>query len=130
MEVFGVCAIARVTQDSYGLARLHVVALFFQQGSIMLIHREIAIFMLDADAVAIVDTPCGKHHSAVQGGINDLVSVGSNVDAEVTYVGIEPVDDGAVERYEEVLHQRVGLGGRQVVVTEEVILALGLLFGT
>ena len=86
--------------------------------------------MLDADAVAVVDAPVGKHYGAIESGIDDLVASGGNVDAIVTFIGIEGFKDGAVEWDEKVLHQRTRLGGRLVVGTEEVVLVLGLIFGT
>ena len=71
----------------------------------MLIHREIAIFMLDADAIAVVDAPSGKHHCAIQGGINNLVAVGDNVDTKMSIIGIKAINNGASERDKEVFHQ-------------------------
>ena len=85
--------------------------------------------MLYTNAIAAVDAPGGEDDSAVKSGVDDLVAIGGDVDAIVTLVGVEGVDDGAVERHKEILHQRAGLGGRQVVVAKEVVLVLCLIFG-
>ena len=96
----------------------------------MLVDGEIAVLVLDADAVAVVDAPVGEHDGAVEGGVDDLVAVGGDIDAIVAFVGIEGLEDGAGERHEEVLDQRAGFGRRQVVGTKEVVLVLGLKLGT
>ena len=77
--------------------------------------------MLNPNAIAIVDAPCGEHHRAIKGGINDLVAFGGNVDTVMPHVGIERTDDRPCERNVEILHQRTRLGGRQIVVAEEVV---------
>ena len=96
----------------------------------MLIHREIAVGMLDTDAIAVVDAPRGKDHGAVQGGVDDLVTVGGDVDTKMPIVGVEGIHNRAIEGHKEVLHQGTGLGWRQVVGTKEVVLVLGFVFST
>lgn len=130
MQVFHLLIVARTAQNGDGLPCLDVVAFLFQKGCIVLIHREIAVSMLDADAIAVVDTPCRKHNGTIQGGIDDFVAIGDDIDAKMPVVGIEGLDDGAVDGDKEILHQRTWFGGWQVVGTEEIIMVLGRIFST
>ncbi len=130
MQVFGLLFIARTAQNGDGLPRLDIVAFLFQKGCIVLIHREIAVSMLNADAIAVVDAPCRKHNGTIQGGIDNFVAIGDDIDAKMPFVSIESLDDGAVDGDKEILHQRTRLGGWNIVGTKEVVLVLGSIFGT
>ena len=130
MVIYSTVIVARTAQNGDGLPCLDVVAFLFQKGCIVLIHREIAVGMLDTDAIAVVDAPRGKDHRAVKRGVDDFVAIGDDIDAKMPFVSIESLDDGAIERDKEILHQRTRLGGWQVVGAEEIIMVLGRIFGT
>ena len=130
MQVFHLLIVARTAQNGDGLPCLDVVAFLFQKGCIVLIHREIAVGMLNTDAIAVVDAPCRKHNGTIQGGIDNFVAIGDDIDAKMPFVSIESLDDGAVDGDKEILHQRTRLGGWNIVGTKEVVLVLGSIFGT
>ena len=95
----------------------------------MLVNREIAVGMLNTDAIAMAHAPCGKDNGAIQSGIDDLVAIGDDVDAKMSVIGIETINHRAINGDKEILNQRTWLGGRQIVGAKEVVLVLGLVFG-
>ena len=86
--------------------------------------------MLDADAISVVDTPGSEDHRAVQGGINDLVTIRGDVDTIVPYSRIETFGDDARKRNEVILDRLGRPDGTKQIFAKEVVLVLGLVFGT
>ena len=83
MQVLVCFLVARASQNGDGLTCPDIFSLLLQQGGVVLVDGEVAVFMLDADAVAVVDAPVGEHYGAIKGGIDNLVASGGNVDAIV-----------------------------------------------
>lgn len=93
---------SRLTDDGDGFAGFDEVTFFFQKGGVVLIGREIVIFVLNTNSVAIVGGPRREDDGAVEGGFDHLVFFGGDIDAEVSVLWVVGLCDDSCQRGEEV----------------------------